>query len=210
MCACVRVCFEICLYKRETHFIQDKWPSNNSASNLSKINHTLIAQSQCFKGMLGGTDGRATIYWSSASTQSGGCALVSLVSSLGDYSSGSHFTDKMARSWLDSFLSAMASGFLCQDPDYSVGPSSQALNHNVNPFRGINNISEPPATKSFRFINIWHLPQRNNTGASEMAHWIKELATTPEDLGSIPGHGERRALTSHSCRSMPHPTYINK
>lgn len=113
MCACVRVCFEICLYKRETHFIQDKWPSNNSASNLSKINHTLIAQSQCFKGMLGGTDGRATIYWSSASTQSGGCALVSLVSSLGDYSSGSHFTDKMARSWLDSFLSAMATGFLC-------------------------------------------------------------------------------------------------
>lgn len=147
----------------------------------------------------------ATIHWSSVSTQSGGGTLDSLVSSLEDYSSGSHFTDEMACSRLDSLLSAVASGLPCQDPNYSVGPSSQALNRSANPFTGINNISEPPATKSFRFINLWLLPQRNNTGAGGMAHWIKELATTPEDPGSIPAHGERRALTSHSYHSMPHP-----
>lgn len=43
VCVCERENFDIRLYKRETHLIQNKWPSNTIALNLSKINHSLIA-----------------------------------------------------------------------------------------------------------------------------------------------------------------------
>lgn len=46
------------LYKRETPFVQDKWPPNNCALNFSKTNHTLIAQREFFfKGIMTGDDG---------------------------------------------------------------------------------------------------------------------------------------------------------